>query len=241
MDNQTNILNSFSVRDELNHKIWVDEDGEYVMKEEVRDSLLKISDDFLEFIDMEMDVVDLTMTGSLANYNWSSYSDIDLHLIVDFESTDDKVLQKYVNAKRIIWNSKHDVEVYGFEVEIYVQDVNEPHFASGVYSIEYEEWVIPPKQEEVDIETDKVLKKSNQWMEIIDDAEIEIEDRPYDESIILLQKVKDKLKRFRSCGLEKGGEYSVENLTFKFLRRNGYIRKLIDLINHIKDDELSLS
>ena len=58
---------------------------------------------------------------------------------------------------------------------------------------------------------------------------------------ILLQKVKDKLKRFRSCGLEKGGEYSVENLTFKFLRRNGYIRKLIDLINHIKDDELSLS
>ena len=190
---------------------------------------------------MEMDVVDLTMTGSLANYNWSSYSDIDLHLIVDFESTDDKVLQKYVNAKRIIWNSKHDVEVYGFEVEIYVQDVNEPHFASGVYSIEYEEWVIPPKQEEVDIETDKVLKKSNQWMEIIDDAEIEIEDRPDDESIILLQKVKDKLKRFRSCGLEKGGEYSVENLTFKFLRRNGYIRKLIDLINHIKDDELSLS
>ena len=51
---------------------------------------------------------------------------------------------------------------------------------------------------------------------------------------------KNKLKKYRSCGLEKKGEYSYENLTFKFLRRNGYIQRLFDLKNKITDDTLSL-
>ena len=49
-----------------------------------------------------------------------------------------------------------------------------------------------------------------------------------------------RLKKFRQRGLESGGEYSYENLTFKLLRRNGYIGKLLDLKSTIIDKKLSI-
>jgi hypothetical protein len=61
-----------------------------------------------------------------------------------------------------------------------------------------------------------------------------------EEVIEKIDSVKDRLKKYRSCGLEKDGEYSYENLVFKFLRRNGYIQKLFDFENEIMDKRLSL-
>ena len=60
------------------------------------------------------------MTGSLANYNWSKFSDIDLHIIVNYEDIDDnsELVKDYVTAKRIVWNDTHDIKIYGFEVEV---------------------------------------------------------------------------------------------------------------------------
>ena len=40
---------------------------------------------------MEVGIEDLRLTGSLANYNWSEYSDVDLHLVVDFEKIDEDI------------------------------------------------------------------------------------------------------------------------------------------------------
>ncbi len=51
---------------------------------------------------------------------------------------------------------------------------------------------------------------------------------------------KKKLKKFRTCGLEKGGEYSYENIVFKYLRRSGHIGKLHNLQTKIEDESLSL-
>ena len=41
--------------------------------------------------------------------------------------------------------------------------------------------------------------------------------------------LRGRIYKFRKSGLEKGGEYSVENLTFKVLRRNNYLNKLRSL------------
>jgi hypothetical protein len=71
-------------------------------------------------------------------------------------------------------------------------------------------------------------------MDIIDNT---IEDVA---ALLKLDSVKDKIKKFRSGGLEKGGEYSYENLVFKFLRRNGYIQKLFDNKNELIDKTLSI-
>ena len=240
------ILQSFKVRDELNSEIW-DYSNSQNKKEphlypDIDKKLLEISDNFINFLGVDVDVEDITMTGSLANYNWSSFSDIDLHVLIDFNSSnvDKNVLRELFNAKQGMWNSLHDIEVYGFEVELYAQDADEPHFSTGVYSVMNEEWVVSPNKIEDTFDEQKVLQKSIVWMDMIDGLQRKSYLQDSEETLKMIQKVKDKLKKFRRCGLEDMGEFSYENLVFKFLRRNGYLGKLSELKNKITDDTLSL-
>ena len=143
-------------------------------------------------------------------------------------------------AKQSLWNSLHDIGVRGFEVEVYVQSSTEPHYSSGVYSVMNNQWVVSPDKVDFDLDDKKILDKTRTWMEIIDGLERKSYLLPPDETLEILQKVKDKLKKFRSCGLKNKGEFSYENLAFKFLRRNGYLRKLSQLKNRLVDDTLSL-
>jgi hypothetical protein len=83
-----------------------------------------------------------------------------------------------------------------------------------------------------------VLKtKIKSWTDKIDDA---IEDAKSEGNVETLKKLKDKLKDYRQSGLDKDGEFSYENLVFKYLRRSGHIGKLFDEKTKIKDKELSI-
>jgi len=246
MENFDNIIKSFYVKDELNPKIWENPDNpsDAKMKEDIRKRLMEIAYEFVNFLGLEIFVQDVTMTGSLANYNWSEFSDVDLHIMYDFNESGDKkeLVQELFKIKKTLFNSTHDITVKGYDVELYVQDTNEPHVSSGVYSVLYNEWIKEPSPEEVTIDEEKLKQKVDQWKDIIDLVidDIEEGDEDLDTVIEKLDKVKDKLKKYRSCGLEKDGEYSYENLVFKFLRRNGYIQKLFDFQNDIMDKRLSL-
>ena len=166
------IVKSFKVQNELSPEIWFLEGDTYKMKPEIRTSLLEIVEDYENFTDLDLDIEDVTLTGSLSNFNWSEFSDVDLHLILDFSETNE-LLKKYLDSRRIIWNSLRDVRVKDFDVEIYAQDSNEPHFASGVYSVLYDDWIVKPsKGEDVEIDTEKILSKAKGWMEEIDTIEV---------------------------------------------------------------------
>ena len=234
------IVNSFKVKEELNPDIWNQEDGTFKMKPEIRDSLLKIVEDYLAFIDLDVDIEDITLTGSLSNYNWSDFSDVDLHILIDTPNPKNSLLKKYLDSRRIIWNSLRDIKVKDFDVEIYVQDINEPHFASGVYSVMYDEWIAEPKYIDFIIEPQKILTKSKGWMEKIDRIEDDAKRIDPEKVLDNIQALKDKLKKYRGDGLNDEGEYSYENLTFKFLRRNGYIKKLHDTRNQLIDKTLTV-
>jgi hypothetical protein len=240
------ILQSFKVKDKLNPEIWdyadSENDKEPHLKPEIDERLLEISENFIGFLGIDVDVEDVTMTGSLSNYNWSSFSDIDLHILIDFDSSDiDKsVLRELFNAKQGMWNSLREIEVYGYEVEVYAQDANEPHFSTGVYSVMNNEWLVSPNKVKDTFDENKVLQKSLIWMDMIDGAERKSYLQDPDETLEIIKKIKDKLKKFRKCGLEDMGEFSYENLVFKFLRRNGYLGKLSELKNKITDESLSL-
>jgi hypothetical protein len=246
MENFKNILKSFYVKDELNPKIWEnpEDPSNAKMKDDIRERLIEIANEFINFLGLDIFVQDVTMTGSLANYNWSEFSDVDLHVMYDFNESGDKkeLVAELFKLKKTLFNSTHDITVKGYDVELYVQDTNEPHVSSGVYSVLYDEWINEPSPEEVTIDESKLTEKVNQWMDIIDLVIEDVQESDEDlESIIgKIDKVKDKLKKYRSCGLEKNGEYSYENLVFKFLRRNGYIQKLFDFENEIIDKRLSL-
>ncbi len=242
-----NIISSFDVKDELNPTIWdnPDDPANAVMKEDIRLQLIEIANKFIEFLDYDIFIQDITMTGSLSNYNWSEFSDIDLHIMYDFnESGNEKELYKDLfKLKKTLFNSTHDITVKGYEVELYVQDINEPHISTGVYSVLFNEWLVEPTKEEVNINKKIITDKVEQWEDIIDLVidDVEESDDDLETSLEKIQKVKDKLKKYRGCGLEKEGEYSYENLVFKYLRRNGYIQKLFDFQNDVIDNRLSLS
>ena len=136
---------SFEVKSELTPEIW---EGNQ-LKHEVLQVLREIAKDFFEGLDLgQVEIKDIILTGSLANYNWSEYSDIDLHILVDFTDIDEnvKLVKDFFDAKKSVWNSKHDIMVMGYEVEVYVQDVEEPHKASGQYSVMNNSWNVEPNR-----------------------------------------------------------------------------------------------
>jgi|688.fasta_scaffold03660_22 peptidoglycan hydrolase-like protein with peptidoglycan-binding domain len=234
------IIKSFDQQKKLNPKIW-NKDDEMIKK--VRDRLIQIANEFVDFIDLDIVVSDIIMTGSLANYNWSEYSDVDLHLMVDFSQFSKPILPLYEDLfklKKTIFNDKHDITIYGYEVELYVQNESESHFSSGIYSVLNDEWINKPKKQSITIDKTLIENKVQQWMKTIDNLLDNLEDEPIEIVNQYIKQVKDKLKKYRSSGLEKGGENSDENLVFKSLRRNGYIQKLFDFENKLIDKKLSL-
>jgi predicted nucleotidyltransferase len=224
------IIKSFKTKDSLCQNIF---DGSK-MKKEIRKKLLEISNNFIESLGVEFFIHDIVLTGSLANYGWSEYSDVDLHIIIDYSdikgNNESKsilsIIKEFFDAKKNVWNEKHNVKIKNFDVELYVQDISEPHISSGVYSVLNDEWLIEPKKENPSIDDRKILEKGEEFAKKIDNI-INLSDN---ENVIpKIEELRKKIKKFRQSGLEMGGEYSYENLTFKLLRRNGYIKKLLDL------------
>lgn len=236
-------LKSFQVKEKLNPKFWKDEK----LDSRIRLKLLDIADDFTDFLNVDwVEPEDITMTGSLANYNWSDYSDVDLHIIIDYKKVDKRkeFVENYFRAKKDLWNNEHkDLTIYGFPVELYVQDKNEPHASSGVYSLEKNAWVVKPDKSKMDdnaINKEKVRSDAAKWMNKIDniiarysdnDTESEQEEI-YDE----LDDVFDGIKKQRKQSFRQNkSEMSDGNITFKVLRRNGYLDKLYDKKTEIYD------
>jgi predicted nucleotidyltransferase len=213
------------------------------LRKEVREKLLYTANEFIDFIGVPLLIEDVIFTGSLANYNWSEYSDIDLHVVCDFIQFSDTELSLYeelFKVKKTIFNTNHDIKIFGYEVELYVQNASEAHFSSGVYSVLYDEWDMKPEKEEVKIDTKLLKSKINHWKTQIDTVVDNASEKDIDEAREYIKKFKEKLKKYRSSGLKKDGEYSYENLVFKYLRRSDYLEKLFNLENKLVDKELSL-
>jgi predicted nucleotidyltransferase len=128
-----NILKEKYYNDTLNPNFW--ENGEFF--EEIRQKLLEIAQDFYDSLDLEASILDIQLTGSLANYNYTEYSDIDVHIIIDFKeiNKDESLVKIALDGLRFIWNQRHDISIRGHDVELYIQDESEQHTASGLYSL----------------------------------------------------------------------------------------------------------
>ena len=202
--------------------------------------LLDIADDFIESLNVWwVNVSDIILTGSLANYNWSRFSDFDLHILIDFSKVDERTdfVREYFNTKKNEWNNVHEnLKIYGFPVEVYVQDTNEEHTASGVYSLNRNEWVVEPVKDNIKaIKLDKyfIKEKTMKYIKIITSLKKQVDETNDDAELRLLsKKVKgtfDVLKGLRKEGLKARGEMHPYNIIYKFLRRLGYLDILLDL------------
>ena len=216
-----------TVNKRLNPKIWVD--GE--LKPDVTAKLKEIALAFEEFIGIELDVVDYTITGSNANYTWNEYSDLDLHLIIPGIPTEEQ--KELFNAKKALWGEQHDIRIKGLPVECYVQGQDEPHHSTGVYSIADNQWLVEPKKTKPEVDDAAVTAKKDS---LVHDVQTAMLSNDLDN----IRKIKDKITKMRKAGLERAGEWSTENLVFKLLRNQGIIDRIAEKIRELEDQELSL-
>lgn len=233
-------FSGFKMNDTLNPIIWNDD---MTMKEEISEALLQIAKDYFTSLMIDIPVRDITMTGSLANYNWSKYSDADLHIIVDLDKFKENkdIIKDLLDVKTRAWNDKHDIVVKGFDVELYLQPYDQKHYSTGVYSILNNDWVIKPEIQDVSIDKKTITKKYNNIVNSINDINKKfLKDKNYKTVIDSLEKVKEKIKKMRVAGLESKGEYSNENIVFKLLRRNNIMEKVNELLVKAYDESMSL-
>lgn len=219
--------------DELNPRLW---DRDLNLKADVRQALLTIADDFREFLGInDLEIKDITVSGSNAGYNYHDHSDIDLHLVVDLPEADrNQVYRELFDAKKYQYNDLRDITIGGYDVELYVQNANEPHYSQGIYSVLNDHWNIVPKKIKTPINDDSVISKYQ-------DLEHRINSAVKQDNINKIQDLIDKIKNMRATGLAQHGEFGVENLTFKLLRSQGIIKKLYDRRNQLRDQQLSLT
>ena len=213
----------------LNPKLWGRDEH---LKPEVRDALIKIADDFRESLGVkDLDLKDITLSGSNAAYTYTPNSDIDLHLVVNIP--DDPVYRELFDAKKYAYNNQHNIKIGGYDVELYVQDVDQPHVTQGEYSLLRNDWIQVPRRQRADVVDQSTRSKYQDLKQRIQDA-IKTKDHEVMASLM------SKIKQLRQSGLDKHGEFGPENLAFKMLRTQGYIQKLVDARNAAKDQELSI-
>ena len=201
----------------------------------VREKLLKIAEDFKQSLGIDLpNLQDITVSGSNAAYTYTSKSDIDLHLVVDLPKADnDQTYRELFDAKKFQYNEQHDYKIKGYDVELYVQNANDEHVSQGIYSVMNDAWIKEPQPVSGEYDEASTRSKYDQIKYLIEKA---LTARDYD----LANKLRNTIKKYRQVGLHSTGEFGPENLAFKALRANGYIKKLYDLLNDIKDKEFSL-
>ena len=236
-------IKSFRLQEELPKKIWSD----FELDSEVREQLLKIGQDFFEGTEIKADVVDIVLCGSLCNYNWSErYSDYDLHITIDFKDVDDNydLVEKLCDYAKKIWNEQHDIKIKGYEVEVCIQDDQIMYEEikhgkmGGVYSLLNNKWVKKPEIVDFKPNERMIKEKSKNILMAIDDLEEESKSKEFDELEPKIKKTWKKIKTYRQSGLDsESGEFSLGNLVFKLLRRNGYIAKIMEMKRKLYDKQ----
>lgn len=221
----------------LNPKLWSDN----TLDSQVRTRLLEIARVWQKFANIENSHVnDIILTGGNANYNYTPFSDLDVHLVVDYAKMDcnGMLLMDYFMAKKALWASTHaSIRVKGYPVELFAEDkTSKPKQGQGVYSLMKGKWIQEPLMLKLNFQKDELLaQKVEFYKQQIENA---IKGKQSDE---IVEKLKDKIRTMRGAAIQKGGEYSFENLVFKELRNRGLVDRLSNYIKSKQDKKLSLA
>lgn len=222
------------LHNKLNPAIWdLDSEQKYTINQNLRKKLLKLAKGFYKQSELTASIKDVILTGSNANYNWTQFSDLDLHIVIDYKDINDdtELVRKVCNGIKTRWNTEHQIKLNGYNVEVYIQDENEPHVASGIYSLLNDKWIKEPKLQNIVIDKETLKSKYYDFVSRIKEVQ-----KSKDEA--KAKKLFDDILRMRKTGLQKEGEYSIENLTFKLLRSMEWIKTLKDLVNSLYDKNI---
>lgn len=221
----------FQIHDTLNPKLWRDNQ----LLPEVRQKIVDIVANFEEYVEIPIHIVDIVIVGSNASYNYTQYSDLDVHVIVNPEMVTDipeDVQTIIYNMKKSSFNKEFDIKIKGISVELYVEDMHSSVVSNGIYSVCDDRWVKEPKQNS-SITKHNIEKELENWIQKIEEAVTSGDAETIGNTIDLLY-----LMRKNSISIE--GEYGKGNEVFKTLRDRGYLAKIKEALTQSISKNLSL-
>lgn len=218
--------------DTLNPNIW---NNDKTIQPDVRDALLKVAQDFYEETELSAPIEDVYMLGSAANYNWGPTSDVDIHILINFDKLglEHDLVKKMVDSIKANWNKNHDIRIHGHRVELYIQDIKETNRALGIYSILNNKWIKVPQKLNLNLDKNVIQQKYT-------DMVVQIKNAIKSNNLTDLKRVLKSVYDMREAGLSKGGEFSVENIVFKLLRTRNHVDNLKTAVNKVYDAQNSL-
>ena len=217
---------SMEIHDELNPKLWQDSES---LRPEVKEALLKIKEVFIENTELPINIIATHLVGSNVSYNYTPYSDLDLHFVVNFDSipAPKELVQAYYNGERSAFNKAHDISIHGVNVEVYVEDVNAGTMSNGIYHLETDTWIKRPNK----ITGIQVYDTT----ELVDDWKYRINVALNSSDLDSVQKCIDALYLMRKNSIASEGEYGMGNQVFKDIRNLG----LLDNLKKVRDKLIS--
>lgn len=217
------------IHDELNPVLW---DG-MELRPEVKDKILAIVEEFQSTLDIPLDILDVNLVGSNASYNYTDKSDVDVHIVTDFEEYGYpmELVNAAMQAFKKVFNDTYDIDFDGYNVELYVEDVNTSPNSNGIYSVLNDTWIkVPAKLEPVEIELEP------EYTDFCNRIDAIAENGTGQDVVDMM----NELKMLRRNSLAVDGEFGKGNLIFKQLRNNDYISKLKDRKIVLASEELSI-
>lgn len=225
---------SFEAKNELNPKVFT-KGGK--LQPKIRKQLGKITSNILEDMNIPDEIVsDVILVGSIVSYHYSSYSDFDLHIVINMRkySSETDLVRRWLDDERKIWNLEHDITLMGYDVEIYFQDITDEVETNGLYSVIDDKWIKEPEPEDYVLDVKTIRKQAIKLIDKID--QLDSMETP---SLRTISRICSKIVNGRRESLRDGGEFSVGNIVFKILRRTGHIEKLWNLRRKVGDKKLS--
>jgi len=225
------ISDAVTFHDKLNPALWAGTK----LRPEVKNQLEDIAKDFLEEMGIhDLDVRDITISGSNAAFSYTPNSDLDLHILVNIaDLPNNDIYKELFHAKKSLYNDNHDITIHGVPVELYVQDAAQPSVSLGEYSLQDDKWLRIPTKRRANLDQSATKAKYEKLVNII---ELALQSK----DVHKVDKVLKKLKQYRQAGLDNGGEFGPENLSFKAVRSQGLITQLYALRDKLHSQRLSI-
>ncbi len=221
----------FEVHDILNPKLW---DSDNNLLEDVEQRLFAIIDQFVSTIEYPISIADVHLVGSNCNYNYTDKSDLDVHIVTNFDliNAPKEITQLLFNSVKAKFNADYDIKIRGIDVELYIEDITATTMSNGIYSLCTGKWVkFPTKLENLpDLDVSSQLKKC------VDRIQTVIENGNSDS----IESTINDLYMLRKNSLDNYGEFSKGNQLFKEIRNLGLLDDLKSAYKKSRSMELTL-
>ena len=225
------LTEKFEVHETLNPKLWSSDNK---LLDDVKVKIVEIIEQFISTCDIPINMVDAHLVGSNASYNYTQYSDLDVHIISNFDLVDapKEILQVLYNALKTKFNADYDISIRGIDVEIYVEDIRSTAISNGVYSLYEDRWIRFPKKL-TDVPQVEIEPEFSEWKEKFQTA---INSGNSDSIVNVI----NDIYILRKNSLDSEGEYGKGNQIFKEIRNCGLLDSAKDAYKTFKSKELTI-